>query len=221
MLQRYLYIFFFFMLFSCNEHKKVNVLSIESNGQNKFNRKGVIDFIKKNVENVKLLNLSMSKIDLDDLKPFTKYSLGKMFDLKGKKIVIPDEFDLNFPESFHFYQGKEYEGFYLMTFIHVDEICCKSLYGATFSKRTDSLISIAKLTHIGADGGWSGNQTVKWSTENTMNFVEFSEYDNDLDSSTINSEIDSVWGVIKLNKKGEFKFSETKTVSYIGNQLKS
>lgn len=182
--------------------------------------KGTIDLIKKNVEEVGQLNLSINEVDLDNLKRFSSEFFSGTFASKKINIGFPEEFNSIYPENYYFYQGKEFEEYYLMTFIHTDETCCKTLYGATFSNTTDSLINVAVFTYSGGDGGWYGEQSAIWNRENSLKTLEFSEYDDDLNQSTINSEIDSIWNMIEINKKGEFKLNEIKKVSYIGDKLK-
>jgi hypothetical protein len=220
MRQTFIFIISLFVVLSCINQKGSDAFPINTDKQIETTTFETIDLIKKNVEKISTLNLSISKIDLSKLKTFSSEFLIEIFAFKKIIIGFPEEFNSNYPETYYFYQGKEFDDYYLMTFIHTDETCCKTLYGATFSNTTDSLINIAVFAYSGGDGGWYGMQTGKWKSENRLATFEFSEYDDDIDQSTINSEIDSIWNTIEINKKGEFKLNEIKKLSYLGDQLK-
>lgn len=214
------FILIFFILISCDNQTEGDELFNKEDNQIESPTNGTITFIKEKVKDSFDLNLSIEEINLKSLKTFSSDFLKNTIANKKIQIGFPQEFNPEYPESFYFYQGKQFRDFYLLTFLHTDETCCTTLYGATFLNATDSLINMAVLAYKGGDGGWYGNQIANWHSENILNIIEFSEYDEDLDEMTNNSEIDSIWNEIELNKKGVFKLNQIKKISYFGDKLK-
>ncbi len=159
--------------------------------------------------------LSAEDIDLGTLKTFSKEFLNKYFAKRKMNVDFPFEFESDYPESFYYYQGRMYENFYLLTFLHTDEICCKIIYAATFSTVKDSLIDISPLAYYGADGGWGGEQKAYWLNDFKVSTIEGSQYD-DSGFRTEKSVIDSTWNEITLSQNGMFTLKELKSESYVG-----
>lgn len=157
------------------------------------------------------------------------------FESKNKQNFIPNEFvsqiltphkiDIGYPENLHpdypkaysFKEFKEFSDFDLFTFTHDDESCCRTLYAATTKKDTLEIISIGVIGYTGGDGGWTGEQFGTWINDSILKTTIVSDYDEDLIDNN-NSEIDSIWTVIKLNQYGYLQEIRIDSVKYIGDK---
>ena len=51
-----------------------------------------------------------------------------------------------------------------------------------------------------------------------LDLLEVSDYDDDLDETTNNSEIDSIWTRLRISESGKFSETVLKKVHYLGNE---
>jgi len=122
-------------------------------------------------------------------------------------------------KAFSFYQFAEYSKFNLLTFTYKDESCCIYLYGVSLEKGDDiNVLDIGQITYSGADGGWIGEQYGEWNDGYSIDLVEISEYYEDFDERTNNTERDTLWSEFNIDKQGFFEYKKIDSVSYVGNK---
>ena len=145
----------------------------------------------------------------------TKYITPKKIDFGFPNHLYAEE---NYNQAFTFDNVKEYDHFYMLTFYHDNESCCRTLYGATIKKDTMQIINIGVLEYEGGDGGWSGSKHGKWSTDSTFDCVTYSEYDEDFIDDTNSTEINTFWSIINRSKAGMMHEIITDSTKYIGDK---
>lgn len=181
------------------------------------------DEIKFNIDYIKSKTSSLS-IDISvEYEPDNKQDIiPKEFVFKyltPHKINIgyPDHLPPDYPEAYAFKEFKEFPEFLLFTFTYDDESCCTTLYAVTTKKDTLEVVNIGVIGYTGGDGGWVGEKYGKWLNDTILKTIVVSDYDDDLVENN-NSEIDTTWTVIKLDKNGYFEENEIDSVKYIGNR---
>lgn len=201
---------------SISSHKKEVVPSIE--------KQSIVDTTTYDFEYIKSQSQSLSsKVKVfhrtsRDEKHIPKSFLTKF--LSNRKITggFSKKLPTDYPNSFVFESYKEFSDYNLFTFTYSDEFCCTTLYAATIKKDTLSIINLIAIAYSGGDGGWEGEQYGEWQNDSILKIVSTSDFDNDLLEETNNSEIDTIWSTIKLNKKGLFTQIKNDSVKYVGSK---
>ncbi|QVY66021.1 hypothetical protein [Polaribacter sp. Q13] len=137
--------------------------------------------------------------------------------LSSQKIAIGDSelLDLNNYDGFCFKEYKEFPAFNLFTFTYENGTCCKTLYGVTTKKGSLEIINLGELAFTGDKDGWLGDKYGKWISEDIMDMITISYYDDDFVETNNNSRVDTTWSIIRIDKKGLFKENAYKRVKYL------
>ncbi|MBL4559929.1 MAG: hypothetical protein JKX79_02980 [Labilibaculum sp.] len=176
-----------------------------------------IDFIKS--KTTKLTeNFNVGSIKIKELNKIPKQFLETYISSHKVDFGYPEYLPSDYPESYSFYQFKEFENFYLFTIIHTNEFCCKTLYAVTTEKNKISIINIGVIGFVGGDGGWIGERFGNWFNEFGIGSTLINSYDEDLDEKTNNTEIDTTWSEYDFSKKGIIKNIEHHRVKYKGDK---
>ncbi|SDY08309.1 hypothetical protein SAMN05444411_1211 [Lutibacter oricola] len=228
---------FLILLISCkNDSQKKNIDKIENeeftkvkiekvNDSKKNEQKDEeINLINFNIEYIKSKtsklteNINVDSINIKELNKIPKEFLKKYISSHKIDFGYPEYLPVDYPESYSFYQFKEFENFFLFTIIHQNEFCCQTLYAVTTEKNEISIINISVIGFVGADGGWKGKRFGKWFNEFGIGSTLINFYDEDLDENTKNVEIDSTWSEYEFSKNGIIKNIEHHQVKYKGNK---
>lgn len=175
-----------------------------------------------NIDDIKEVTSNFSyKVQVEDTvgrKRMPKHFLENYISKKNIVIGYPDFLTSYYPESYSFQNFKEYKNFILFTFSHFDESCCINLYAATSKKDSIDIINIGLIGYTGADGGWIGEKYSVWENDSTLAAITTSEYDEDLIEENNNTEMDTIWSVIKFDEQGYISEKVTNSVHYIGSK---
>ena len=144
--------------------------------------------------------------------------ISKYISPQKVKIGYPEYLPSDYGKSYSFEGFKEFEHFNLMTITHTNETCCNTLYLISLKKYSITVINIATIGFYGGDGGWHGQECGTWVNDSTIRTIVASEYDDDIDETTNNSEIDSTWFEYQISKDGLISQLKLDSVKYIGNQ---
>jgi len=162
--------------------------------------------------------IDIENINVKELEKIPKKFIENYLTPHKLNFGFPEYLPSDYPESYAFNEFKEFDKFYLFTFIHDNETCCRTLYAATTDKEKLKIISIGVIGYEGADGGWIGKKIGKWTRETIIETVESSSYNEDLEENNNNTEIDTTWSVIKTGQNGFLENTDSHTVKYIGNK---
>ena len=160
--------------------------------------------------------ITLKKVNVKELNKIPKEFI--------KTHIVPLKIDignfnrLKLHENYAFYEFKEYENFYLYTFIHDSESCCRTLFASTLEKNTLKPIQIAEIGHSSGDGSWVGKKYGEWINDYNIENVNISIIHEGLTEQGRKSKIDSTWCKVKLTENGSFKYSEQHTIKYIGEK---
>jgi len=176
-----------------------------------------IDYIKSKTsplsKTINVENIIVSELEKIPLEFIAKYITPHKID-----IGYPEYLPADYPESYAFNEFKEFDNFYLFTFIHDDENCCRTLYAVTIEKEKLKVISIGVIGFTGADGGWIGKKIGKWTRETIIETMTTSSYDEDFIEKNNNTEIDTTWSIIKTGQNGYLENTESLVVKYVGDK---
>ena len=162
--------------------------------------------------------IDIGKIDVENLEKIPGDFITQYITPHKIEIGYPEYLHADYPEAYAFNEFKEYENFYLYTFTYDDESCCRTLYAVTAEKDNLKPISISVIGYEGGDGGWIGKKYGKWFSDFGIENTDISNYDEESAEQNKETEIDTTWSEIQLNKKGIFKYIEHHKVKYIGNK---
>jgi hypothetical protein len=176
-----------------------------------------IDYIKSKTSNLSK-QIDIEKIDVKKLEKIPGEFITKYITPHKIDIGYPEYLHKDYPEAYAFNEFKEYESFYLYTFTYDDESCCRTLYAVTAEKDSLKTINISVIGYDGGDGGWFGKKYGKWVDDFGIENTDVSNYEEESAEQNNETEIDTIWSKIQLNKKGIFKYIENSKVKYIGNK---
>lgn len=162
--------------------------------------------------------IDIEKINVKNLEKIPGEFITKFITPHKIEVGYPEYLHADYPEAYAFNEFKEYENFYLYTFTYDDESCCRTLYAVTVEKDNLKPISISVIGYEGGDGGWIGKKYGKWFSDYGIENTDVSNYDEESAEQNKETEIDTTWSEIKLNKKGVFKYIEHSKVKYIGKK---
>tara|TARA_R110002049_G_scaffold251627_5_gene426039 strand:- start:13840 stop:14505 length:666 start_codon:yes stop_codon:yes gene_type:complete len=210
------------IIFSCNEPQNDSLNKQEAHFNEDSN---TVSFSKQTEQSYSIDYIRSMTIRHTDTLDMTLVNAEKLKDIPKEfieKYISPNEVKMGFdkylnteyPEAFKFYQFKEFNEFYLFTFIYEDETCCRWIYGCTLNKDSFNVINIGVLAYSGADGNWTGKKYGRWFNESGIELTQVSYYSPEDDS---NSEFDTTWVEIQLEDNGLFNYIEHHSVKYIGN----
>lgn len=150
--------------------------------------------------------------------PIEPAFVRKYLDKQKVSVGFPEVLDGSYPRFFWFKGYKSLPVFDVLTLVNTNEYCCQTLYAITLNKEPFSVIDIAVLAYTGGDGGWVGSKQGRWINDRELDLLEVSDYDDDLDETTNNSEIDSIWTRLRISESGKFSETVLKKVHYLGNE---
>jgi len=176
-----------------------------------------IDYIKsKTASLTKYFNID--SIETENLHKIQRKFLEKYISCHKIEIGYPEYLPADYPTSYSFYQFKELENFYLFTFIHENEFCCKTLYAVTTEKKSISIISIAAIGFEGGDGGWMGERYGHWLSEYGIDSTMINIYERESAENNHPIERDTTWSEYQFDKKGMIKYMAHHQVKYLGDK---
>ncbi|GAA4237902.1 hypothetical protein GCM10022291_26290 [Postechiella marina] len=137
--------------------------------------------------------------------------------LSSQKTVIGDQeyLDPNNFDAFCFKAYKEFPAYNLFTFTYENGTCCKTLYAVTTEKKSLKIINMGAIAFTGDESGWLGDKYGKWISNDIMDMMTISYYDDDFNPNNNNSRIDTTWSIIRIDKLGFFKEYAYKRVRYL------
>lgn len=206
-------------LWCCKTSKNVDLLLIKNN-TNKGKVKALFSepllFKDIKLRTSKLLSQTFVDNKLNNEDRFISKGFLSKYILRRKLSIGSYDCKVSIYSDAYAFKGyKEFKNFDMFTFIYDNESGTRVLYGVTTSKQKIEIISIGVLAFSGEDNGWIGDKYGRWKNDSILEVMEIVNYDDDFVEANNNSQVDTIWSIIKLNFKGVLSEEVTRKVKYL------